>query len=65
MLVSEFLEVDDKIDDLGTFNARIDKDSNFFINIVRLEHSSTPEFADAHALINSLLIEVRSTTLQD
>lgn len=58
MLVSEFLEVDDKLDNLGTFDARIDKDSNFFINIVRLKHSTTPEFADAYDLINKRFSEI-------
>ena len=29
MLVSEFLEIDNGLDNLGTFDARIDKDSHF------------------------------------
>lgn len=52
MLVSEFLEIGNRLDDLGTFDARIDKDSHFFINVVRLKHSTTPEFANAYELIN-------------
>lgn len=58
MLVSEFLEIDNGLDDLGTFDARIDKDSHFFINIVRLKHSSTPEFANAYELINSRFSDI-------
>lgn len=58
MLVSEFLEIDNELDDLGTFDARIDKDSHFFINIVRLKHSTTPEFANAYDLINSRFSDI-------
>ena len=58
MLVSEFLEVGDKLYELGAFDARIDKDSNFFINIVRLKHSTTPEFTDAYDLINKRFSEI-------
>lgn len=58
MLASEFLEIDNGLDDLGTFDARIDKDSHFFINIVRLKHSSTPEFANAYELINSRFSDI-------
>lgn len=72
MLVSEFLAIDKELDDLGTFDARIDKDSRFFINIVRLKHSSTPEFANAYDLINkrfsdiaTLLKNAKSPTRSD
>ena len=58
MLVSEFLEVGDKLYELGAFDARIEKDSNFFINIVRLKHSTTPEFTDAYDLINKRFSEI-------
>lgn len=61
MLVSELLEVGDQLDELGTFDARIDKDSNFFINIVRLKHSATPEFADAYDLINKRSLKCNSS----
>lgn len=56
MFVSEYFKLDekqyDKFLDLGVFDALIDKDSNFFINIIRLKKSRIPEFVDAYTHLN-------------
>lgn len=56
MLVSEYLGVD--LEDTGVFDAVLDKDSNFFINIVRLKYTSVPEFQDAYQSINKYFTDI-------
>ena len=46
IFISEHLEPDDEFESLGVFNALLDKDSNFFINVVRFRATSVPEFRD-------------------
>ena len=58
MLVSEYLEIGDELKRLGVFDAVIDKDSHFFINIVRLKHSSVPEFQTAYNLVNQRFTDI-------
>lgn len=72
MLASEFLDIGDGLNSSGTFDACIDKDSHFFINIVRLKHSEVPEFSSAYGLINdrfssiaTLLNAAKSPTRSD
>lgn len=56
MFVSDYFELDaegfDKMSEMGVFDARLDKDSHFFINIIRLKQSSIPEFVEAYQHIN-------------
>ena len=40
--ISEFFELDDELDELGVFDSIMNKDSHFFINILRLKKSKTP-----------------------
>lgn len=56
MFVSEYFDVD--LEGTGVFDALLDKDSNFFINIVRLKHSTTPEFEEAYQAINQYFADI-------
>ena len=44
MFVSDYFQLDEeqfeKFDGMGVFDALLDKDSNFFINVIRLKKSS-------------------------
>ena len=51
MFISEYLQKD--VASLGIFDALLDKDSNFFINIIRLKESAVPEFREAYSHVNS------------
>lgn len=56
MFISDYFELDDSRFDLmcsmGVFDALLDKDNNFFINIIRLKQSTVPEFVQAYKSIN-------------
>lgn len=52
VFISDFLELDNKLDELGVFDALIDRDSHFFINVLRLKQAQTPEFAGSYERIN-------------
>ena len=62
MFVSDYFQLDDaqfeKFSDIGVFDALIDKDSNFFINVIRLKNSSVPEFIDAYSHLNNYFSEI-------
>lgn len=42
----------------GVFNALIDKDSSFFINIIRLKKATTPEFQEAYLHLNQFFSDI-------
>lgn len=56
MLVSEYFHAE--VSDHGVFDALLDKDSNFFINIIRLKHSTVPEFIEAYDHINRYFSDI-------
>ena len=62
MFVSEYFQLDEKQFDtmcsMGVFDALIDADSNFFINIIRLKESTVPEFIDAYQHINKFFSDI-------
>jgi hypothetical protein len=49
---TEFNLSQDKIDEMGLFDALIDTDNHFFINIKCLQKTKVPEFKDAYEKIN-------------
>lgn len=74
--VSDYFKLDeeqfDAMCEKGVFDAILDTDSNFFINIIRLKESTIPEFIAAYQDINSffsgiatLLEAADSPTIQD
>ena len=52
MFISEYFGVS-SLTDYGVFDAIIEKDSHFFINILRLKNSEVPEFIEAYKHLNS------------
>jgi hypothetical protein len=52
VFISQFLELDDGLEKLGIFDALIDEDSNYFINIIRLKSAKTKEFQGSYEKIN-------------
>ena len=52
MFVSEYLKLGNKLKRNRVFDSLIDKDSHFFINIIRLRDSKVPEFYEAYEYIN-------------
>lgn len=40
-------------DTAGVFDAVMDSDSHYFINVIRLKDAKTPEFAESYKKINS------------
>ena len=51
MFISEYFQ--SEVSNVGVFDALLDKDSNFFINIIRLKSTVDPEFAEAYKHVNS------------
>jgi hypothetical protein len=62
MFVSDYFELDEKqvqkMSSMGVLDALLDKDSHFFINIIRLKESSTPEFIEAYQHINKFFSDI-------
>lgn len=52
ILISKYLGING-LEELGVFDALIDKDSNFFINILRLKETKTPEFSSSYERVNN------------
>lgn len=52
MFVSDYFELDYELEAKGVFDSIIDKDSHYFINLVRLKKAQTPEFRYAYQRIN-------------
>lgn len=46
------------MESMGVFDAILDEDNNFFINIVRLKDSAVPEFKDAYQHINQFFRDI-------
>ena len=55
-ILSEYFDVD--LTESGVFNAVIDKDNSFFINIIRLKKATTPEFQNAYNRLNQFFIDI-------
>ena len=58
MFISEYLKPKKSLAKLGIFDALLDKDSNFFINIIRLKMSTVPEFIEAYNHLNSFFSDI-------
>lgn len=62
MFVSDYFQLNEEQFDtmcsMGVFDALLDADSNFFINIIRLKESTIPEFIDAYQHINQFFSDI-------
>lgn len=59
MFVSEYLEIDyEELDDAGVFDAVLEKDSAFFINVQRLKQTAVPEFLGSYTRIQEFFAKI-------
>lgn len=58
MFISEYLKSKKSLSKLGIFDALLDKDSNFFINVIRLKVSTVPEFIEAYNHLNAFFSDI-------
>lgn len=62
MFVSDYFAFDeeqlDKFEEIGVFDALLDKDSSFFINVIRLKKSTVPEFIEAYQHLNTFFSDI-------
>ena len=53
ILATTYLDIDyEQFEEYGVFDPIINRDSPFFINVIRLKKATTPEFADSYEKIN-------------
>ena len=70
ILLSEFLNLNDELEENGVFDAVITSDSYFFINLLRLKQTTVPEFQNSYDKINQyfaniMLLLCNSKTKED
>ena len=59
MFVSEFLNIDyEDLEDAGVFDAVLEKDSAFFINVQRLKQTEEPEFVHSYKKIREFFTSI-------
>ena len=59
VFISEFLGLEgDELEQHGVFDAVINTDSHFFINILRLKQTKVPEFSHSYKRINSFFSDI-------
>lgn len=51
MVVSEYIGIDN-LEVVGVFNAAMDRDSHFFINVLRLRDTTVQEFSRFYEKVN-------------
>lgn len=59
MFFSEWFEIDyGRLDEIGAFDAVLEKDSPFFINVQRLKKTNEPEFLNSYQRIKDFFTEI-------
>lgn len=59
MFISEYLDIDyERLEDEGVFDAVLEKDSAFFINVQRLKQTLEPEFLNSYKRIQKFFTEI-------
>lgn len=58
MLLSDYLQVGEALENVGVFDPVLDKDNAFFINIQRLKETTTPEFKGSYERINDFFRKI-------
>ncbi len=58
MFISEYLGLNFELSDMGVFDALLDKDSHFFINVICLKKTKIPEFEDAYRHMNQYFSDI-------
>lgn len=58
MLLSDYLQIGEALENVGVFDPVLDKDNAFFINIQRLKETTTPEFEGSYERINDFFRKI-------
>lgn len=58
MFISEYFSLGSKLSDMGVFDALLDKDSHFFINVIRLKKTNISEFKEAYLRMNRYFSDI-------
>ncbi len=58
IFITEFFELDNEFEELGVFDSIINRDSPFFINLLRLKVNETPEFKGSYESINKFYRQI-------
>ena len=58
VFVSEFFNLGDELERLGVFDAVINTDSPFFINVLRLKQTTVPELSHSYEKINAFFSDI-------
>ena len=58
MFISEYFGLGSKLSDMGVFDALLDKDSHFFINVICLKKTNIPEFNEAYLHMNRYFSDI-------
>ncbi|MEL7566235.1 MAG: hypothetical protein AAGU27_15305 [Dehalobacterium sp.] len=58
VFVSDYLELENELEELGVFDSILDEDSNFFINVIRLKSAQVPEFKKSYQKINDFFCQI-------
>lgn len=58
IFITEFFELDNEFEELGVFDSIINRDSHFFINLLRLKVNDTLEFQGSYERINEFYREI-------
>lgn len=58
IFISDYFDLNEELEEIGVFNSIINKDSPFFINIIRLKDAVTPEFKNSYERVNNYFSEI-------
>ncbi len=58
IFVSDYFALQNELKEAGVFDSIINRDSNFFINLLRLKNTSIPEFIDSYEHINQFFSQI-------
>ena len=58
IFITEFFELDNEFEELGVFDSIINRDSPFFINLLRLRVCAVMEFQDSYERINDFYRQI-------
>lgn len=58
IFLSDYLQLDNELSEAGVFDCIINKDSHFFINLLRLKDAKTPEFLSSYKKVNDFFDEI-------
>lgn len=58
IFISDYFRLGDQLEKLGVFDAIINSDSSFYININRLKNTNVPQFKASYEKINNFFMEI-------